>query len=333
VASLSRHKSNLEEEISMQKGKIETIQKELGAQKELNDIAENTITSLKSELEALKKLLEKERAINNNLLKELDSEKKEREKDNETNRNKIEKLFNQAKLDLKAKEVVIKRLEQSNAELVTKLNEETEKSKITIHELDRNYRSISKKLLTVEEEFKLVKTRADTMTEKSKTLEAEKIKLTQTALSLQESKRKLKSLCDRYPKLEDLAKLIFGDLSFSYIIKECSKHGLVQKQGGNHVNRWQIRHLVVNDNFLLYYATPSDKLPKGLSRIDGEHLVDVSKCDLSNLKKENGFTVVVRENPKDPKSYRSFFFSAATEHDCFEWIQYIKQAQELQTYI
>jgi hypothetical protein len=67
-------------------------------------------------------------------------------------------------------------------------------------------------------------------------------------------------------------------------------------------------------------------------RVDGEHLLDVTRTDLSNLKKENTFTVLVKENPKDPKTHRTFYLSAPTEHECFEWITLIKQAGELQTY-
>ena len=71
---------------------------------------------------------------------------------------------------------------------------------------------------------------------------------------------------ERNPKIEDVAKLIFGDLTFHHIIRDCTKHGLLVKQGGAHVNRWQARHVVINENFLFYYASPSDKIPKGLSR-------------------------------------------------------------------
>jgi len=101
------------------------------------------------------------------------------------------------------------------------------------------------------------------------------------------------------------------------------------------VNRWQSRYLVLADNFLLYYASPSDKAPKGVFRVDGDFMVDVAKCDhmRMNVKKDNGFTVVVKENPKDVKSARPYYFSAPTEQDAFEWITYIKQAGDSQTYM
>jgi len=110
---------------------------------------------------------------------------------------------------------------------------------------------------------------------------------------------------------------------------------MVQKQGGSHVNKWQTRYLIIADNYLFYFASVSDKTPKGLARIDGDFLVDVAKCDHMRLnsKKENGFTLIVKDHPKDPKSSRPFYFSAPTEQDCYEWIQFIKQAGESQTYM
>ncbi len=82
-------------------------------------------------------------------------------------------------------------------------------------------------------------------------------------------------------------------------------------------------------------AYSSSHLSLGLARVDGDFLVDCAKCDHMrlNVKKDNGFTVVVKENPKDPKSSRPFYFSAPTEQDAFEWITYIKQAGESQTYM
>jgi len=335
LASMSRVKANLEEELSMEKGKVDTLHKEVTGQKELNTIAEKEINSLQSELESLKDLLAKEKAANDDLRAQLAAEKESHAADNAENKDKMEKLFNQAKLDLKAKQVVIKKLESTNSELSKKYTEDTEKAKETIHEMDRNFRVLTKKYATLEDDWKQTKTKADLLADRVKLLEAEKVKLTQTALALQETKRKFKQLIERYPKQEDLAKLLCGDISFANQVKDCVKHGMVQKQGGNHVNRWQTRYVVLTDCFLFYYGSVSDKLPKGLARIDGEYLVDVAKCDhmRMNMKKENGFTVVVKENVKDPKSSRPFYFSAPTEQDCYEWIQYIKQAGESSTYM
>jgi hypothetical protein len=71
---------------------------------------------------------------------------------------------------------------------------------------------------TLQEEYNTLKSAHSTVSDRAKTLETEKAKLAQQTMILQESKRKLKSICDRYPKMEDLAKLLMGDLSFGRIL-------------------------------------------------------------------------------------------------------------------
>ncbi len=95
-------------------------------------IAEKEIAALKTELESYRDLYNKEKATSAEFRRALEEEKKAHQEDNATNREKLEKLFNQAKLDLKAKQVVIKKLETTNAELQQKLTEEGEKAKESI---------------------------------------------------------------------------------------------------------------------------------------------------------------------------------------------------------
>ena len=329
VTNITRQKITIEEQLNEEKLRTDNLEKDLISQKEITNIGQKEIASLQSLNETLNQMLLKEREANAKLQEQLENEKKERSEDNKNSKDKKEKLFNQAKLDLKAKQVVIKKLEIANNEISGKLQEERKESQDKITDLDLQLKNITKNHSTLDEEFKSLTARYNALSEKHKLCEKEKVKLTKMVLQLQESKRKFKALIEKYPKQEDLAKLLFGELTFTQVVRDCTKHGLLQKQGGSHVNRWQPRHIIINENFLFYFGSASDKAPKGLARIDGDFLQEVSKIDLASLKKDNAFTVVVKEKDKT----RPFFFSAGTPQEAEEWIKCIQQAQQSTTYI
>jgi len=95
----------------------------------------------------------------------------------------------------------------------------------------------------------------------------------------------------------------------------------VKKQGGKNNNKWQKRWVVLNSNFLSYFASTDEKEPRGVIRLDNGS-VSTSKCDLSKLKIEHAFTIV-----KKDKTGRAFFFSCGSEEECSEWVKVILQAQ------
>jgi len=153
---------------------------------------------------------------------------------------------------------------------------------------------------------------------KIESLEKEKEILVTTCLNAQTAQNRLKTIFERYPKHDQLARLVFGDLAFNTVVRGSSKYSALKKQGGQHVNKWQQRHVILNDNFLFYYSSPGDKEPKGVIRLDGTDTA-CAKVDLSNLKKEFTFTIKA-QNAKKDKVARPFFFAASNEQECNEWI-------------
>jgi len=159
-------------------------------------------------------------------------------------------------------------------------------------------------------------------TKKYQDLKKEKKSLTKTALDAQAAQKKLKAIVERAPKEEVMAKVVIGDTSFNSVSKTCTKAGVLMKQGGQHTNRWQTRHIVLNDNFLFYFASAGEKEPHGVIRLDAG-LTEVSRINLDKLKKEHAFTIV-----KKDKSARPYFFTAPSEKEADEWVAVIKGAEQ-----
>jgi hypothetical protein len=142
LASMTRQKLNLDEEVALERSKVDSLQKELAAQRDLTNFAEKEIVSLKSKLDNTLDLLDKEKANVAELNRLLAEEKNGRAQDNESSKSKLELVFNQAKLDIKAKQTVIKKLEDTNANLNQKMKEESEKSQQALLELNQKYSAL-----------------------------------------------------------------------------------------------------------------------------------------------------------------------------------------------
>lgn len=165
------------------------------------------------------------------------------------------------------------------------------------------------------------------------TYEKERDKLIQTALNAQTDQRKLKQIIEKFDKQpEGYLKLLYGDVSFPTMVKESVKHGEVMKQGGDNKGKWQKRYIVLTDSHLLYYASTTDKEPRGLVRIAGDTTA-CSKADLKKFKIDHSFTV-----QRLDKSARAYFFSCTTEEEVSNWLRELLRCQgwsepEIETYL
>jgi len=203
-----------------------------------------------------------------------------------------------------------------------KASKELASAKQQIQTLEEEVESLQKKKTVFANALKQIEQERDNLNTKMQSLEFEKQGLINTALTAQDDQRKMKMIIDKFEgKLENFAKFIYGDVSFNAMLKDCTKSGLVSKQGGKNSSKWQKRYLVLNGNLLFYYGGTSDKEPKGVVRMDHESVL-TSKCDLSKIKIDHSFTIV-----KQDKSGRAFFFSTSSEDDTNEWMKVLLTAQ------
>jgi len=202
------------------------------------------------------------------------------------------------------------------------LAEEQQNAKKIIEDL----KSQIEKLTTKNESLKLsrkeleeLKVTHAALKVKTESLEKEKQSLITTALNAQEDQRKLRIIVDKfYAKPEEYVKLIHENISFNAMIKGCTKQGIVKKQGGAKETKWQKRYLVLNENWLYYYASADEKEPRGVVLLRNDTVI-TSRCDLSRLKISHSFTIVKREKTVG----RAFFFACDSEGDCNDWVRLI----------
>ncbi len=117
-------------------------------------------------------------------------------------------------------------------------------------------------------------------------LERERGNLIEKAIRCQETILKLRLIYSKFKKDDELVRLIYGDLSFATMLKMANKAGQLEKQGGANVKKWEPRQFILNDSFLLYYGSKSDKTPKGIIRMDHSRAEksDLSRSGLLRLK-------------------------------------------------
>jgi len=273
---------------------------------------------LNSTGEELKTILTREQANNSALRGELDQEKALRLSENQQSLTQLQDAESKLHQEVGSREQAISKLKKDYANLGKDKADADEK----ITKLQRTVESITQTKDNLESSLQHLQQEMDKATDRLAFLESEKSNLIKTALAAQEDQRKLRQITEKFEsKLENFVKLIYGDSSFTTMLKDCSKYSSVKKQGGKKESKWQKRFLILNGNFLLYYANTDDKDPKGVIRLDNE-LVVTSKCDLSKIKIEHAFTIV-----KKDKSTRAFFFSCTTEEECTDWVKVILRAQ------
>jgi len=238
-----------------------------------------------------------------------------RESENKSSTRRISELEEDLKHEKNLADQVIGKLQKEIAEM----KKDFENLRINNEENKKENKSLSKKLAKVNSELENANKEIDDNRIKIAIMNEEKEKLIKTALNAQSDQRKLKTIADRFDnKIENFVKLIYGELNFSTMLKDCTKYSQVKKQGGANVTKWQKRFLILNGNFLLYYANTEDKEPKGVIHLENE-LVSVSKVDLSKNKveHEHAFTIVKKN------SNRSFFIALNTEEECNDWVKAI----------
>jgi hypothetical protein len=131
---------------------------------------------------------------------------------------------------------------------------------------------------------------------------------------------RLKSIYNQYKNEADLAKLLFGDMSYKTVVRGHSRAGPLNKMGGTNAKKWAMREFILNDFLLFYYATQSDKEPKGIIRMD--HAV-VEKCDLASMGRRFGIKIVMVQGPSTGRDY---FLEAISEQEQSDWVNSLEQS-------
>jgi len=204
--------------------------------------------------------------------------------------------------------------------------DEKDKANKTIEDLMAQIQKLTaktNKLKISKNDLKKLKVDHQEAQNKIATLEKEKQSLITTALNAQEDQRKLRIITDKFTsKPLEFVKLIHDNVSFNNMIKGCAKQGVVKKQGGAKEGKWQNRHLVLNDSYLYYYASTSEKEPRGVVRMDNDSVIS-SRCDLSKLKVQHAFTIV----GKGKTVGRAYYFYCETEGEANDWVKALLLAQ------
>ena len=190
----------------------------------------------------------------------------------------------------------------------------SEVSNITTDNISRLEREVANSAITIHaqaSDMKSLVARNAELTKKLNLLEAERQQLIEVAYRCQEAQMQLRHVYEKFPKEADLVKLLFGDLTFATAMRGSAAVALMYKQGGSNTKKWEQRHLVLNNHFLLYYQDKKDKEPRGIIRLD--QAVKVEKVDLSAVGRRCGFKILMRSN-------REYFFDATTDDERDKWI-------------
>eukprot|EP01114_Cavostelium_apophysatum_P006700 TRINITY_DN1812_c0_g1_i1.p1 TRINITY_DN1812_c0_g1~~TRINITY_DN1812_c0_g1_i1.p1 ORF type:complete len:1611 (+),score=575.78 TRINITY_DN1812_c0_g1_i1:62-4894(+) len=310
---LNQAKLKVEKEILSTQKTFVSLKEENAYQKKITAGKESEIAVLTQERDQLRSGLQREQLVLTEMKQLLELEKSLRESEKKQAGLDLMRTEEKYRLDVGARDQAANKLQNNNASL----SKEIEITKQSLEESKKEVKENSKKNAKLKMALDALQKEADELKAKVQEMADEKDQLIKTALNAQADQRKLRIIGDRFEgKTESFARLIYGDLSFSVMLKDCTKYSQVKKQGGKNKTKWQKRYLILNGNFLLYYASTDDKEPKGVVYLDNDS-ANVSKIDLSKNKveQENAFTIVKKNTG------RPFFFSCTTEEECTEWVK------------
>eukprot|EP01114_Cavostelium_apophysatum_P003447 TRINITY_DN1333_c0_g1_i2.p1 TRINITY_DN1333_c0_g1~~TRINITY_DN1333_c0_g1_i2.p1 ORF type:complete len:1215 (-),score=439.37 TRINITY_DN1333_c0_g1_i2:120-3764(-) len=307
---VQQQKFAVEKEILLVQKQYKELKDDAVAQKKILTARETEVSAVTAERNELKDALTKE--LNKGLARKLELEITGRTEDKQRAAEQLKHATDALNSEISAVEHLMANLKKDNE----RLQKEVASSKQSIKELKAEVDKLQRKKSTFASALKQLEQERDAANKKIALLESEKQGLIKTALAAQDDQRKFKAMLEKFEgKLDAFARLVYGDLAFNTILADCTRSGQVNKQGGKNKSKWQKRYLVLNGNFLMYYANTGDKDPKGIIRIDNESIL-TTKSDLSKLGVKHSFTVV-----KQDKSGRAFYFSCATEEECNEWVR------------
>jgi len=316
VHKVTQHKFQIEKEVLLVQKQLSISKDENANQRKIINAKEEEVNVVISERDNLKMAITRE--LGKNLQMRLDHEIEDRARERDNFQAAVQHGQNMLAAETTSKDFIIHALKRDLERSTKELNA----AKTQIVDLEEEVESLNKKKTTFANALKQIEQERDALEHKMRVLEFEKQGLINTALNAQDDQRKMRMIVDKFEgKLENFAKFIYGDVSFNAMLKDCTKSGLVSKQGGKNSSKWQKRYLTLNGNLLFYYGGTSDKEPKGVVRMDHESVL-TSKCDLTKLKIENAFTIV-----KQDKSGRAFFFATSSEDDTNEWIKVLLTSQ------
>lgn len=312
---LNQSKVKVEKEILSTQKTFVALKEENASQKRLVATKESEILALTHERDKLKELLNAEQNALKTTTSKLELESSLRESESKRSQRQITDYEEKLKHETSLRDQVINKLQKE----VTESKKENEILNQNNEDFKKENKQLGKKLSKTKFELENAAKEIEEYKIKIAIMNEEKEKLIKTALIAQSDQRKLKIIADRFDnKIENFVKLIYGELTFPTMLKDCTKYSQVKKQGGANVTKWQKRFLILNGNFLLYYASTEDKEPKGIIHLENE-LCSISKVDLSKNKvdHDHAFTIVKKN------SNRSFFFSLNTEEECNDWVKQI----------
>eukprot|EP01119_Soliformovum_irregulare_P017875 TRINITY_DN5376_c0_g1_i2.p1 TRINITY_DN5376_c0_g1~~TRINITY_DN5376_c0_g1_i2.p1 ORF type:complete len:1547 (+),score=636.99 TRINITY_DN5376_c0_g1_i2:113-4753(+) len=316
---LQDEKSRVDKDLASALQKIKSLEDEILQLKQQIIERDGSITNLEASLSLMKETYANE--MKKDLAGLLAKEKSSHE---ETKKNSQETV-QQLNSTINQKVQQISQLEKD----LEKMGREKSALKEEIISWEEKLSESEKKFHSLTAQFEILGKERQNLVKKLESYEKERRDLVDTALKAEGDQRMLKAILERYDnKLDAFLKIVYGDISAPTIIKDATKHGFITKQGKTK-SKWQKRLLVLNGNFLLYYATANDKEPKGIVRIDEDRIstsrVDVSK-DYKDPKDKELYKFCFKLIKTDG-SHRPFHFCTLTEDDLMDWIKVLVLTQ------
>ncbi|KJE91980.1 MYO6 protein, variant [Capsaspora owczarzaki ATCC 30864] len=313
---VNTQKSVVEDDLSATRMRIASLEGELAALSERAEMATIEIGVMAKSIERLEASLASEKATSDTMRADFARERQEQTLAAETARMDSEALVKKVNTDIAVKEAVILKIMSDKKRLDAKRAEETQQAAATISNLkdDLEVKVQTNEALSTELAG-LQKTHHD-QSEKLALMDKERNQLIDIAIKCQQSQMKLRNIYSKFNNKEfDLAKIIYGDISFNTATRGASKIGELSKQGGDNVKKWATRHFILNENFLFYFGGQTDKEPKGIIRMDQ---AVIEKRDLTKLGKAHGFAIVI-------PSGREYFMSG-TEQEVDDWVKALESS-------
>jgi len=197
-----------------------TLKEENASQKRTISAKESEISTLIGEREKFKEDLNFELSTHRDTKSRLELQTSLRESENKSSTRRISELEEDLKHEKNLADQVIGKLQKEIAEM----KKDFENLRINNEENKKENKSLSKKLAKVNSELENANKEIDDNRIKIAIMNEEKEKLIKTALNAQSDQRKLKTIADRFDnKIENFVKLIYGELNFSTMLKDCTQ--------------------------------------------------------------------------------------------------------------
>eukprot|EP00035_Acanthoeca_spectabilis_P040063 m.67090 g.67090 ORF g.67090 m.67090 type:complete len:1274 (+) comp9847_c0_seq3:175-3996(+) len=249
------------------------------------------------------------------------------EDDNHTRDKALSESERKYKMDVGVKSAVIASLKLDKANLHTRLETQAGIHAAKVAELEGKQQRLQddfdvavadREMLTDQKKRLLADLNQVTATRDQ--LQRERTNLIDKAMLCQVVQHKLRNIYSKFKKVSDLVQLVYGDVAYSVVVAHNTKAGALLKQGHHNENKWENRHIVLADSFLLYYGNKKDTTPKGIIRMDQ---AKAEKWELANLKVPRKFVIKIT----DKVTGREYYFDAASADEQESWIKVLDLAE------